>query len=121
MSEREPDRMIEPDPAKPLPAGAAPTGGAQPAGNAQRAGVSSGTDDAPAEAIVAIPLRHPWRNVIAVLLLLGLAVFVLDAAQRPDYGWPDVGKYIFDRRISQAAWVTLWLTIYSMIGAIVIG
>ena len=32
-----------------------------------------------------------------------------------------MGKYIFDRRISQAAWVTLWLTIYSMIGAIVIG
>ena len=58
---------------------------------------------------------------MAVLLVLGLAVFVLDAAQRADYGWPDVGKYIFDRRISQAAWVTLWLTIYSMIGAIVIG
>ena len=70
---------------------------------------------------MAIPLRHPWRIVIAVVLLLGLAVFVLDAAQRADYGWPDVGKYIFDRRISQAAWVTLWLTIYSMIGAIVIG
>ena len=56
-----------------------------------------------------------------MVLVLGLAVFVLDAAQRADYGWPDVGKYIFDRRISQAAWVTLWLTIYSMIGAIVIG
>ena len=84
-------------------------------------GAEQDTDNSPAEAIVAIPLRHPWRIVIAVVLLLGLAVFVLDAAQRSDYGWPDVGKYIFDRRISQAAWVTLWLTIYSMIGAIVIG
>ncbi len=104
MSEPESDRMIESEPDRTL-----------------RARSRQDTDDSPAEAIVAIPLRHPWRIVIAVVLLLGLAVFVLDAAQRPDYGWPDVGKYIFDRRISQAAWVTLWLTIYSMIGAIVIG
>src|SRR6478752_1884272 len=104
MSEPESDRMIESEPDRKLQG---------------RSGQD--TDNSPAEAIVAIPLRHPWRIVIAVVLLLGLAVFVLDAAQRPDYGWPDVGKYIFDRRISQAAWVTLWLTIYSMIGAIVIG
>ena len=94
MSEPESDRMIESEPDRKLQG---------------RSGQD--TDNSPAEAIVAIPLRHPWRIVIAVVLLLGLAVFVLDAAQRPDYGWPDVGKYIFDRRISQAAWVTLWLTI----------
>src|SRR6476646_8722553 len=104
MSEPESDRMIESEPDR-----------------KPRTRSVQDTDTAPAEAIVAIPLRHPWRIVIAVLLLLGLAVFVLDAAQRPDYGWPDVGKYIFDRRISQAAWVTLSLTIYAMIGAIVIG
>src|SRR6478609_4694616 len=104
MSEPESDRMIESEPDRKL-----------------RARGGQDTDTSPAEAIVAIPLRHPWRIVIAVVLLLGLAVFVLDAAQRPDYGWPDVGKYIFDRRISQAAWVTLWLTIYAMISAIVIG
>lgn len=92
-------------------------------GRGPRSGSGSGlaAGDAPPETIVAIPLRHPWRILIAVVLVLGLAVFVLDAAQRPDYGWPEVGKYIFDRRISQAAWVTLSLTIYAMIGAIVIG
>lgn len=90
-------------------------------GRGARAVRASAADDSPAEAIVAIPLRHPWRILIAVLLVLGLAVFVLDAAQRPDYGWADVGKYIFDRRISQAAWITLSLTVYAMIGAIVIG
>lgn len=73
------------------------------------------------ETLVAVPLRHPWRNLIALILVLLLAVFVIDAAQRPDYGWADVGKYIFDRRISQAAWVTLMLTVYSMIGAIILG
>jgi polar amino acid transport system permease protein len=73
------------------------------------------------EAIKAIKLRHPWRILISVVLIILLALFVLDAAQRPAYGWPDVGKYIFDRRISQAALVTLELTVYSMIIAIVLG
>jgi polar amino acid transport system permease protein len=73
------------------------------------------------EAIAAVPLRHPWRIVFAVVLVVMLALFVVDAAQRPDYGWADVGKYLFDRRISQAAWVTLALTVYSMMGAIVLG
>lgn len=81
----------------------------------------STNDGEDGEALVAVPLRHPWRNIIAVVLVLGLAVFVLDAAQRPDYGWADVGKYIFDRRISQAAWVTLSLTVYSMVAAITLG
>ncbi|MGO4189013.1 amino acid ABC transporter permease [Pseudarthrobacter sp. TAF60_1] len=104
MSTPESDRVVEADP------------GRRPRTGSGRAG-----DDAPPEKIVAIPLRHPWRILVAVVLLIGLAVFVLDAAQRPDYGWADVGKFIFDRRISQAAWVTLSLTVYAMVGAIVIG
>lgn len=91
---------------------------------AERAAQPGETPDASTEegeALIAVPLRHPWRNLIAVILVLSLAVFVIDAAQRPDYGWAEVGKYIFDRRISQAAWITLTLTFYSMIGAIVLG
>lgn len=73
------------------------------------------------EAIVAIPLRHPWRMLTAVVLVVALALFVIDASQRADYGWADVGKYLFDRRISQAALVTLQLTVYSMVIAITLG
>ncbi|WP_338021672.1 amino acid ABC transporter permease [Arthrobacter roseus] len=69
----------------------------------------------------AIPLRHPWRNIAAVVLVLALAIFIIDAAQREDYGWADVGKYLFDQRISRAALVTLQLTVYSMIIAILLG
>jgi polar amino acid transport system permease protein len=71
--------------------------------------------------VKAVPLRHPWRNLIAVILIVILAVFVIDAAQREDYGWADVGKYIFDKRISAAALVTLQLTVYAMIIAITLG
>ena len=71
--------------------------------------------------IKAIRLRHPWRTVLAVVLILFLTLFIIDAARRPAYDWPSVAKYIFDRRISQAAVNTLQLTIYSMVIAIVLG
>lgn len=72
-------------------------------------------------AIKAIRLRHPWRNVFAVLLVAALVLFILDAAQRPAYDWPSVAKYIFDQRVSAAALATLQLTVYSMVIAIVLG
>lgn len=71
--------------------------------------------------IKAIRLRHPWRNTFAVVLLLIVAMFIADAAMRPAYDWPAVGKYLFDQRISQAAFITLQLTVYSMVIAIILG
>ncbi len=79
---------------------------------------SGGGQPAP---IKAIRLRHPWRIAIAVVLVVLLALFVLDAAQREAYGWDNFAKYIFDKRISQAAGFTLLLTVYSMAIAIVLG
>jgi polar amino acid transport system permease protein len=69
----------------------------------------------------AIPLRHPWRNIAAVALVIALGIFIIDAAQREQYGWSEVGKYLFDQRISQAALTTLQLTVYSMAAAILLG
>jgi polar amino acid transport system permease protein len=74
-----------------------------------------------AEVIRAIKLRHPWRNVLAVVVLLALALFILDAAQRPAYSWGTFGKYLFDQRISQAALNTLILTVLSMVSAVILG
>lgn len=73
------------------------------------------------EPITAVPLRHPWRNVLAVILLLVLALFIYDAATRDQYRWPLVGQYLFDERIWQAAGVTLALTVLSMLLAVVMG
>jgi polar amino acid transport system permease protein len=97
------------NPATPLPGGGGP-----PRDRAPDASAGS-------EPIKAIRLRHPWRTVLAVLLILVFALFIIDAAGRPAYDWPSVAKYIFDRRISQAALNTLQLTIYSMVIAIVLG
>nr|WP_179580388.1 amino acid ABC transporter permease [Leifsonia psychrotolerans] len=72
-------------------------------------------------AIKAIRLRHPWRNTFAVVLILIFVLFIIDASQREAFGWDYVGKYLFDQRISQAAFVTLQLTVYSMVIAIILG
>lgn len=79
------------------------------------------SDHAESPPIKAIRLRHPWRTVFAVVLVLFFALFVIDAARRPAYDWPSVAKYLFDRRISVAAINTLQLTIYSIVIAIVLG
>ncbi len=71
--------------------------------------------------IKAIRLKHPWRIILAIILIAALAIFVIDASQREAYGWDNFAKYIFDKRISQAAGYTLLLTIYSMVIAIVLG
>lgn len=74
------------------------------------------------EPIKAIPLRHPIRNIIAVILILVAVAFVWDAAvNRPGYDWPSVAKYVFDSRVSAAALVTLEVTVLSMVGAILLG
>ena len=56
---------------------------------------------------------------IVILVLVGL--FLYGAATNEAYGWPTYWKYLFDQRISEAAWNTLQLTIYSMTLALVLG
>ncbi len=71
--------------------------------------------------IKAIRLKHPWRNTFAVVIIVVVVLFVIDASMREAFDWPAVGKYVFDRRISEAAVYTLLLTVYSMVIAIVLG
>ncbi|MBG6108375.1 amino acid ABC transporter permease [Frigoribacterium sp. CG_9.8] len=72
-------------------------------------------------AIKSVKLRHPIRNVFAVIIVLLAVAFVYDAALRPAFNWPQVAKYVFDRRISEAAFNTLQLTVYSMVIAVLLG
>ena len=65
-----------------------------PAGPATGA-VPSPAGAPPSEPIKAVKLRHPWRIVIAIVLVLLFVWFVIDASQREAYGWQYVGKYVF--------------------------
>jgi polar amino acid transport system permease protein len=68
-----------------------------------------------------VRLKHPWRVVVAVVLLALVAAFVLDAAEREAFDWPSVGKYVFDRRVTMAAGFTLLLTVLAMVIGVVLG
>lgn len=71
-------------------------------------------------AIDAVPLRHPSRWVAAIVILVLVALFVYGAATNEAYGWATFGKYILDERIVSGVWITIQLTIWSMLLAIVL-
>src|SRR5580700_1098008 len=85
-----------------------------PAGRAAGAGVRP-------EAIRAIPLRHPWRWVAAVVVLAAAVAFVYTFASAPDLKWDAVGQYLFFPRIEEAILVTLELTVLAMVIGIALG
>jgi polar amino acid transport system permease protein len=88
--------------------------------NTAATGTIRGPGDRP-EAIKAVKLRHPWRITIAIVLIVLVVLFVFDAADRTAFGWEYVAKYVFDQRISQAALITLELTVYAMAIGILLG
>ncbi|NEN07117.1 amino acid ABC transporter permease [Diaminobutyricibacter tongyongensis] len=88
-------------------------------------GAAAGTAPSPhgdtiSQPIKAVRLRHPWRTVIAIILIVYLVAFIWDAAQRSAFQWDIFAKYVFDQRIPIAAVNTLLLTLYSMIIAAVL-
>ncbi|MGY4651489.1 amino acid ABC transporter permease [Mycobacterium sp. URHB0021] len=73
-------------------------------------------------AIDAVPLRHPWRWVAAVVIIILVVLFVYGAATNDAYRWHVFGEYVFNQRVLQIGLVnTLQLTLYSMVLAIALG
>ena len=73
-------------------------------------------------AIDAVPLRHPWRWVAAVVIVILVVLFVYGAATNDAYRWHVFGEYVFNQRVLQIGLVnTLQLTLYSMVLAIALG
>jgi polar amino acid transport system permease protein len=73
-------------------------------------------------AIDAVPLRHPWRWVAAVVIVILVALFLYGAATNDAYRWRIFAKYVFNERVLAVGLVnTLQLTVYSMVLAIALG
>lgn len=73
------------------------------------------------ERIQAVPLPRPGRWVAAVVIVVLLALFAYGAATNSAYQWSTYWQYLFDRRISQAALITIELTVIAMAIALVVG
>jgi polar amino acid transport system permease protein len=73
------------------------------------------------EAIKAIPVRHPWRWVSAIVVFAITADAVYTIATAPHLDWNAVGDYLFQRLIREGAVVTLELTVLAMVIGIGLG
>ncbi len=71
--------------------------------------------------IKAVPVRHPWRWVAAVIVLILAASFVRSAIDNSNFQWHVVGQYLFDSRVLHGVVVTIRLTVISMLIGIVLG
>ena len=73
------------------------------------------------EAIKAIPLRHPWRWVSAIVVLALAAAALYTFATAPGLDWRVVGKYLFFPQILRGILVTLELTVIAMVIGVTLG
>jgi polar amino acid transport system permease protein len=73
------------------------------------------------EAIKAIPVRHRWRLVSAVVVLLIAIDAIYTLATAPNMHWSVVGDYLFQRLILEGLVLTLELTVFAMAIGIVLG
>jgi polar amino acid transport system permease protein len=71
--------------------------------------------------IKAIPARHPGRWVAAAaVLILGLAL-LYSFVTNPRFEWGVVGEYFFSTRVLHGLWLTIELTVISMLIGIALG
>jgi polar amino acid transport system permease protein len=77
--------------------------------------------DAGDGSIKAVPLRRPGQWIAAIVVVVLLALFVYGAASNDSYQWATYRQYLFDKRISTGAWVTIQVTFWAMLLGIVLG
>jgi polar amino acid transport system permease protein len=77
--------------------------------------------DAAGESIPVVPLRHPVRLAIAVVLILVALSAAWDVAVNQRYHWDVVVSYLFAPQILAGAGLTILLTVVSMTVGIALG
>lgn len=65
--------------------------------------------------VEAVPLRRPWRWISAILVLVAVAWFVATIATNPNLDFGTVGEFLFDARILSGVWLTILITVVSML------
>ena len=72
--------------------------------------VTSTEDD-----VEAVPLRRPWRWISGLVVLLLVAWFLVVVATNPNLDFTTVSAFLFDPRILEGVWLTILITVISMI------
>ncbi len=74
-----------------------------------------------AEAIEAVPVRHPWRWVSAAVVLVLAAMFVHMLVTNERFQWSFIFDNIFTPPILEGVWTTIRLTVLAMVLGIALG
>jgi polar amino acid transport system permease protein len=73
------------------------------------------------EAVKAVPVRH-WGQWVSAVVVVGIvAALVFSIAGNDNIQWPVIRQYLFDSTVLQGLFVTVWLTIASMVLGIILG
>jgi polar amino acid transport system permease protein len=87
-------------------------------------------DDRAAEALRAVPVRHPgrWASAVVVLVLVAMFVHTITVSKvsrggirQSRFQWDIIGKYFFSRPVLDGIIVTLELTVIAMVIGVVLG
>ena len=79
-------------------------------------GPASAVDDGvDPDDIVAVPVRHPWRWVVAALLLAGFVSLAVSLWQNDNVDHPTISEFIFNPRIISGVVLTIVITVVSML------
>jgi polar amino acid transport system permease protein len=68
----------------------------------------------------ALPVGNAWRNIICGVIIVYLVAAIYDATQRKAFQWNIYLQYLFDQHVSQAALITIELTVLSMVLAAIL-
>jgi len=74
-----------------------------------------------AEAIQAVPVRHPGRWVAIVAIAVLVAMLVNSFVTNPNWNWPLIREWIFSPPILRGVGVTILLTVLSMVIGVALG
>lgn len=72
-------------------------------------------------AIQAVPVRHPWRWITGILLLVVVANMIWSLATVAQIDWAVVGEYLFSPQILHGLKWTLLLTVIAMVMGVILG
>ncbi len=84
-------------------------------------GETGNTTASTADDVVAVPLRHPWRWIVAGALALGFVALFSSLWTNPNIDHATIGSYVFHPRILSGIGLTLVVTVVSMLVSTVLG
>ncbi|MFN8130596.1 MAG: amino acid ABC transporter permease [Solirubrobacteraceae bacterium] len=84
-------------------------------------GTTDGVTAGRPEELKAVPVRHPWRWVAGIVVVLVAASLIRSAASNSRFEWDVVGHYLFSPRILDGVVLTLELTVVAMLVGVILG